>query len=380
MSNTLTNLIPTMYEALDLVSRELVGFIPAVGKDSTTDQAAVGQTVRSPVVPAMAAADITPSNVSSTGSDRSINYVDMQLTKARKVSFHLTGEQQKGLGVNNAAIARDSFTQAFRTLSNEIEAALAGLYVSASRAYGTAGTTAFGTAGDLSDVAQLVKMLDDNGAPRTNRKLVLGTSAMANIRGKQSVLFKVNEAGTSDLLRRGIVGNLQGFEIHDSAQVLSVTKGTGASYTTNTAGYAVGSTVITLITGTGTVLAGDVVTFAGDTNKYVVAVGTSAAGPITLAAPGLLQAIPTSATAMTIGNNYVANCAFTPNAFQLATRTPAVPDGGDNADDRMYIQDPVSGLAYEVAVYRQYRQVSFEVGIVYGVKAIKPEHSVILLG
>ncbi|MFX7731744.1 P22 coat - protein 5 family protein, partial [Acinetobacter baumannii] len=88
--------------------------------------------------------------------------------------------------------------------------------------------------------------------------------------------------------------DVHGFAIRESAKIATPAIGTGASATTNTAGYAVGATVITLASaGTGTILAGDIITFAGDTNRYVVAQGNAsvaAGGTITLAAPGLRKA------------------------------------------------------------------------------------------
>ena len=42
MANTLTNLIPSIYLSLDMVSRELVGMIPAVTRNSSAEAAASG--------------------------------------------------------------------------------------------------------------------------------------------------------------------------------------------------------------------------------------------------------------------------------------------------------------------------------------------------
>jgi hypothetical protein len=142
--------------------------------------------------------------------------------------------------------------------------------------------------------------------------------------------------------------------------------------------HAKGATTINVQTGTGTVVAGDVVTFNGDTRKYVVTSPLSA-GSFTIAAPGLQQALLTGA-AVTVGAAYTGNAAFSRNAFVLATRLPALPEEGDMADDRTTIVDERSGLAFEVAMYKQYRRVRYEIAIAWGKQNIKPEHSAILLG
>ncbi len=99
--------------------------------------------------------------------------------------------------------------------------------------------------------------------------------------------------------------------------------GTASGAQTNSAGYNIGDTVITLNgVGTGNIYPNasglssvDVITFAGDTNKYRIANGTSnvAAGgaTITLRAPGLLQAIPATPTAITMMPNALNTLAST---------------------------------------------------------------------
>jgi len=379
MANTLTGLIPVLYNALDMVSRELVGFVPAVTRNSTDERAAVGQTITFPIVPAIIPADVTPGTTAPNTGDATIGNASLSITKARYAPIRWTGEEEKGVnhGGQLDNIIRDQFAQAMRALVNEVEADLAALYTSASRAYGTAGTAPFGTASDFSDFAGALQILDENGCPSTDRHLVLGSQAIANLRGKQSVLFKVNEAGTQELLRDGILGRVEGFDIHNSAKVVLHTKGTGSGYVTSGA-KVVGDTSLTLTTGTGTILAGDVLTGAGDANKYIVGSPLSG-GVVGLNKPGL-QAALSSGSAVAVGNAYRANMAFHRSALQLVTRTPAMPRGGDAASDVMEIMDPISGLAFQVAEYREYRQVRWEVALAWGVKAVKSEHIALLIG
>lgn len=381
MANTLTALIPSLYQALDVVSRELVGAVACASLDAQVSRAAVGQEVTAFMTPSATATDITPGVTPPDDGDQTIGNVALTITKARRVPFRWNGEQTLGLnnnGAGTAAIRNGQMAQAIRTLVNEMELDVVNAArLGASRAHGTAGTTPF--ASTLGATAQLRKILDDNGAPVNDRCLVIDTTAGANLR-TLTQLTKANEAGTLLTLRDGELLDLHNFSIHESAGVRTITKGTGASYTSSTAGFAIGTTSIPIITGTGTVLAGDIVTFAGDTNQYVVKTGVSAPGTIELAAPGLRKALAASAVAMTIGGDYTGNVAFSSSSLILATRAPALPDQGDSAVDRMMITDPRSGISFEVAMYAQYRQMQYEISACWGVKGIKSNHAAMLLG
>lgn len=383
-ANTLTGLIPSLYQGLDVVSRELVGFIPSVSRAPGAERAAVGQSVVYAISPTANVVDVTPAMQVPTPAGQTIGNDSIVITKSKAAEFGWTGEEQRGLntGPGYLNVQADMFAQGLRALTNLIEADLGALAINASRATGTAGATPFGSA-DLTDIAQVRKILDDNGAPASGRSLVMNTSAGAKLR-TISNLSKVNESGTTMTLRDGELLNVYNLSLKESAQVLNFTAGTAASATTNAAGYAVGATVITLASaGTGALKAGDVVTFAGDVNKYVLVSGdtdTSNGGTFTLAAPGLRVAIPASATAITVVASHAANIGFSQNAIALVTRAPALPQQGDLAIDRITVTDPRSGIVFEISLYPGYRMVRAEVAIAWGVKAVKTEHIAMLLG
>lgn len=387
-ANTLTNLIPTIYDALDVVSREMVGYIPAVTKNSSAERAALNQSILIPITPEATLINNTPAVNSPDPAGQALTNVELKITNTKSATIPWSGEEQRGM--QNAgtfdSVLSQQFQQAFRKIINAVEVDLqAAAYTHASRAYGTAGTAPFGTATDLLDAANTAKMLDDNGAPVSDRHLVVGSSAVVNLRGKQTILLKANENGSDAFRRTGAISEvpLDGFMLHNSNAVQPVTKGGGTLYVANGA-VSAGVNSVVLKTGSGTVLAGDVVTFANDANnKYVVNTGITAPGTIVVGSPGVKVAIG-DGDAMTIGGSYTPNMAFHRSAIQLVTRPPVRPTFNgksmDAAVDVMLVTDPYSGITFEVSVYPQFFQMAFLVSLAWGCAAVKPAHIVTLIG
>ena len=115
MANTLTNLIPDIYAALDVVSRELVGFIPAVGRDSSADRVAINQTLRIPISPANAAgSNITTAMAFPSAADQTFTNKTLTITKSRFFPFSWSGQEEMAVnsGVGYLTLKQDQIAQA----------------------------------------------------------------------------------------------------------------------------------------------------------------------------------------------------------------------------------------------------------------------------
>lgn len=381
MANTLTDLQPDLYAALDVVSRELTGLIAAVSRDSGIETAALNQTVRSFVAPASTASDVTAGQFPADNGDQTITNKTITISKSRYVPVRWSGEEQKGMntGPGYSAILRDQFAQAFRTLANEVESDLASLYIKASRAVVPGGTTLFDAA-NYDDVANVRKVLVDNGAPLEDMHLILNTTAGAAFRGN-STYSSANTAGTDSMLRQGVLLDIHGMAIRESAQIKTHTNGDATGDNDVDAIEPIGETTLSNDGGgTGGVLPGDVISLGGSSDLYVVADANSdlVTGDVEINAPGMRVATA-SGDILAINASLDRNMAFSRSAIHLVTRTPARPIEGDLAKDVTIIQDPRSGLAFEISMYEEYRRVRFEVAIAWGYEVIKPEHLALLI-
>lgn len=359
------------------------GFIKAVNTNTSAARVAKGDTIKIPIGKAGVMID-TPvgfSFPSAAGSD--VDSINMTLQYSKTVPIDWNGEDEKAM-MNSGAmgtIRAQQFEDAFNQIRDAVEKSIALEAVkNASFAYGTAGTAPFADGTKMGDMAQMKGILDQNSCPEIGRSIVLSPQAETSLLTNQMNLVKVNEAGSDAALRQGIILPVYGFNVRGSSQLEEHTKGAGSGYVTNlSAPLNPGANLVAVETGTGAVNAGDVVTFAGDSTKYVVnkqydATTTS----IQLNEAGLKKSLADN-VAMTIGADYTPSIALHRSAIALATRAPAVPKDGDMCE-RFYVTDPYCGFVYEIAMVKGQRTVQYQVSLVWGVKAVNPKFIATLLG
>jgi hypothetical protein len=317
---------------------------------------------------------ITPAATPPAFTDQTKDQVTLTIDTWKGSRFHFTSREAGQYRLSDQV--PNAIKEAARALAYQFNSDLWATYKGVYGYAGTAGTNPFAT--NVNPVADVRKVLNQQFCPEGERKLVLDYAAETAALQTDD-LKKMLNAGDANALRRGVLGNLFGFEVSRDFQVPTHTAGTSSGHLINNGGgYAAGIKTVTVDTGTGTMLVGDILTFAGVTGTYVVT-SALAANSVSFE-PGLAGAVADNA-AVTVKATHVVNLAFDPQAFGVVMKTPGDSiEGAPTIGPSMTMVHPKSGIPMKLSYLPGYHGGQWELSILYGVKLVDPRRAARLAG
>lgn len=406
MANTLTNIMPKIIARGLMVLREVCIMPRLVNSDFSADARRKGQTIDVPVPSAVGTQAVSPSSTPQSPSDISVPQVQIPLDQWRKNDpIYLTDKEMLEIDSREFFLPTQ-MEEAVRALANEVNQYLFGLYKNASQGIygvvGTAGTTPFGST--TADATNARKLLNKQTAPKANRVAVLDFDAEANALGL-SAFQDAEKVGSAEVKIEGEIGRKFGINWNADGDVVTHTAGTIDDGGTpngrtcavdNSGGYAIGVDTIDVDNGAesqaaGTIVLGDIITFAGHDQTYCVVANTGSAqwsavnDEYTFSTNAIsgLKFYPalTSAVAddevITVTDTHVVNLAMHRDAFGFAQRQLETDSIGT---EMMTMTDPQTGLGLRLEVVRQNKQMLWEFDLLYGGLLVRPELAVRIMG
>jgi len=374
MANDFNSVIPQILAQGLMALRENAVTAQLVNRGYSPESGTQGSTVDVPVPSAVVANAVSPSNTPPTAKDSSPTTVPVVVDQWYEAPFHLT---DRDMAEAMTGIIPMQASEAIKSLINIVDLSVLGEYKNFYGAYGTAGTTPFGSGVDLKSATQIRKILNKQLAPLTDRRVVFDPDAEA----AALELRAFNDGSYSGdfmAIREGQLNRKLGFEWWMNQNTPTHTAGTAASMLVNGT-PAVGATTLNQDGGTGTLVLGDLFTIAGDPQYYVVTAENSnvTTTPGITFAPGL-QAAPADNAAITVVGTHVVNLAFHRDAIAFASRPlQQLTLPGSIIREAT---DPVSRLTLRLEVTRQHKQTVFSYDMLWGTKTVRPALGARLLG
>lgn len=406
MANTLTSILPKILAGGLMTLRELAIMPRSVNSSYSTEAAMKGTTVDIPIPTAVSTIAVTPSNTLVAPGDTTPGLVQLSLDQwQQNQPFHLTDKELTEIDRNRHFVPMQ-MEESIKSLANDVNTHIHEQYRQLATGIfgytGTAGTTPFGS--DVTDATNARKLLNQQLCPRTDRRSAVNFDAEASMLALSefSDVEKVAETGPKI---EGIIGRKFGIEWMADDAVLTHTAGTlsnGSSAVADVDGaLAAGVDTLSIdeTTLTGTLVVGDIVSFAGHSQTYAVIENTASAeytgdgdpttGTYTASGNAItdikiypaLQAAVADDEVMTLRATHVINTVFHRDAFAYATR-PLVAESVslDLGSRILSMQDPVTGLVLRLEVSRQRKQVVWEFDILWGSMLVRPELAVRIAG
>jgi hypothetical protein len=314
----------------------------------------------------------TAQDAPSSAQDATTDQVQVQLSNWREVKFALT---DKELAFSEERIIADHIRPAAYALANDIDQKLAARY--ADVPWSVQENSTF----DIANILEGRKQLFDNGMPMgTGQQFamidsqseadLLALSAFTQDQGAGGLGVQSQIAGT--------LGQRYGFQFFANQNVQTHTAGSLTGSPLTNGAVAVGATSVALDAGslTGTVKAGDIITFAGDTNSYAITADATAAGnAITVSVSPAIKAAIGDGVAATVSQNtsIAESLMFHRNAFALVT-APLSEMGNELGASIATVQDPITGLSLRSRMYYDgdNSKVNVALDVLYGVKTLDP--------
>ena len=373
-TNTITNIIPQLL-AQGLVTLRENAIMPRLVNASYSAQAAEqGASIDIPVPAAISATDVTPSYADPNDTGITPDKVTLNLDQWKEAPFFMSDKEQ--MEVMAGTIPMQA-AEAVKALANDVDSYLLDLYKGVYTAVGTAGTTPFATEVTAATAAR--KFLNNYLAPMTDRRFVFNPDVEANALGLRA-FQDVSWTGDARGINEGQIVRKLGFDWHLDQNVKDHVAGTAASIQVHTEAAA-GATTVKLKGITGPLNAGDIITFAGHDQQYVVGATTDTLdsdGKDVTIAPALRVTVAADVN-VTLVASHAANLAFHRDAIAFANR-PLVDSAEGLGNQIMSAQDPISGLTLRLEVSRQYKRTRWSFDILYGAKLVRPELAVRVLG
>jgi len=316
----------------------------------------------------------TAQNAPSAAQNVTTGTVAITLDQWKEVKFALT---DKELAFTGERIINDHIRPAAYALADNIDQALAGLYVKIPWYYDLHAT------GEVADLTGPRKILFDCKVPLVDignvHYMMDGTLEQHML--NQAAFSQQQGAGDEGVTtqRRGSLGTKFGFECFSNQNVKTHTAGTFACAaplvkTGWTAGDVAG-TIYHASALTGTLTAGDSFVVAGNTQRYVVlALATAGSNEIAVTFYPALAADAAGDAAVTVrADSHSANLAFHRNAFALVT-APLSEMGNELGARIATVQDPITGLSLRSRLYYipDSSLVNVALDVLYGYTCLDP--------
>jgi len=355
-----------------------------VNTDYSNTPANQGDTVNVYIPSAATVSDVAPSAAPIQGGDSAPIKAPIALNRWRRSGFFLTDKQQEEIvgGVQSAQTREH-----VKALAQDINAFIFAQYTKVYGYVGLAGTTPFVSAVTAATDARAT--LNRQMAPLDDRRIVLDVNAEANALGLAAFNAQYS-TGQNSAIIEGTLGRKLGFDWAMDQQVPThpaVALTAGAATANGVQAIGVGSTdggrtgtlSIAKATNVAPLLAGDIISIAGDAQTYVVNTGVSLiVGNTSVSISPALQKPTLGGDVITLRAAHVVNLAFHRDAFAFVSR-PLMASSA-NVQEMMSIADPVSGVALRLEVVRQNKQMLFDFDVLYGAACVRPELAVRVAG